>query len=281
MGARRQASRRCGVARRWARGDVHRRGRLEGHVELALSPAVGRTTTTPAAVTPSIKGAHTAWPSSGSPPSNTKAGRPHTFSPSARLGSTDGDRPRRSGHARFLLVVVACDSRAQETHTSTAAAAGRVVCPHRPLRRRRPPCLHRPPRGPRRRSQRCTARSSTSSRRPMSTRRAGRTALGSHFRRDAGDHDVVQTGEVADSAVDITWFQVVDDGEHELFTHSVNVIDFQTASRSAPDPGLLAAGTYRVEAAVAGESLRTRFEVRGAATQPQGLLATSTRPRRG
>ena len=92
---------------------------------------------------------------------------------------------------------------------------------------------------------------------------------------------VVQTGEVADSPVDITWFQVVDDGEHELFTHSVEVTSFQTAYSVGTNPGMLAAGTYRVEAAVAGESLSTRFEVRALATQAQGLLATAPDPVEG
>lgn len=72
---------------------------------------------------------------------------------------------------------------------------------------------------------------------------------------------VAQVGEVTGSPLEITWSQVTDKGEKELFTHTVEVASFEAAYSVGKSPGRLTAGTYRVEASLEGESRSTQFEV--------------------
>jgi len=68
---------------------------------------------------------------------------------------------------------------------------------------------------------------------------------------------VAQVGEVTGSPMDITWSQVTDEGDQELFTHTVEVASFDAAYSVGESPGELIPGTYRVEATLEGESLST------------------------
>lgn len=69
---------------------------------------------------------------------------------------------------------------------------------------------------------------------------------------------VAQAGEVMDSPMDLTWYQVTEKGEQELFTHTVEVGSFDAAYSVGDSPGLLTPGTYRVEAVLEGQSQETR-----------------------
>jgi hypothetical protein len=82
--------------------------------------------------------------------------------------------------------------------------------------------------------------------------------------------------------MDITWSQVTDEGEQDLFTHTVEVASFQTAYSVGESPGVLTPGTYRVEATLEGESLSTQFEVQAPeGTGSAGEGATSGPPTSG
>ena len=73
--------------------------------------------------------------------------------------------------------------------------------------------------------------------------------------------------------MDLTWFQVTDTGEQELFTHTVEVTSFQTVYSIGTNPGTLALGTYRVDATFDGESKSTEFDVvAGAEARVGGLI---------
>lgn len=93
---------------------------------------------------------------------------------------------------------------------------------------------------------------------------------------------VAQVGEVTGSPMDITWSHVTDEGEVELFTHTVEVASFDAAYSVGESPGTLTPGTYRVEATLEGESLSTQFEVEAPAeTGAAGEGATSGPPSSG
>ena len=93
---------------------------------------------------------------------------------------------------------------------------------------------------------------------------------------------VAQVGEVTGSPMDITWSQVTDEGEVELFTHTVEVASFEAAYSVGKSPGTLTPGTYRVEATLEGESRSTQFEVEAPAdTGATGQGATSGPPDSG
>ena len=93
---------------------------------------------------------------------------------------------------------------------------------------------------------------------------------------------VAQVGEVTGSPMDITWFQVTDEGEEELFTHTVEVSSFEAAYSVGKSAGTLTPGTYRVEATLEGESLSTQFEVQAPEeTGATGQGATSGPPSSG
>jgi hypothetical protein len=91
---------------------------------------------------------------------------------------------------------------------------------------------------------------------------------------------VAQVGEVTGSPMDLTWYRVTDEGEEELFTHTVGVASFEAAYSVGESPGALAFGRYRVEATLEGESRSTQFEV----VAPEGATdqsATSGPPASG
>lgn len=82
--------------------------------------------------------------------------------------------------------------------------------------------------------------------------------------------------------MDITWSQVTEEGEQELFTHTVEVSSFEAAYSVGENPGVLIAGTYRVEATLEGESRSTQFEVEAPEeTAAAGQGATSAPPASG
>lgn len=93
---------------------------------------------------------------------------------------------------------------------------------------------------------------------------------------------VARAGEVTGSPMDITWSQVTDEGEQELFTHTVEVGSFDAAYSVGENPGTLTPGTYRVEATLEGESLSTQFEVEASGeAEAAGQGATSGPPSSG
>jgi hypothetical protein len=87
---------------------------------------------------------------------------------------------------------------------------------------------------------------------------------------------VVQAGEVAGSPMNLTWFQVTDDGEQELFTHAVEVASFQSAWSVGDNPGMLADSSYRVDATFEGQAMSTTFRV-GVPDGPPFALAAGSR----
>ncbi|MEP7228326.1 MAG: hypothetical protein ABI785_13240, partial [Gemmatimonadales bacterium] len=84
---------------------------------------------------------------------------------------------------------------------------------------------------------------------------------------------VAVAGEITGSAMDLTWFQVTDEGDVELFTHTVELGSFQAAFSVGTNPGTLTSGTYRVDATLEGESLSTTFQVKA----PEGAAAIPLR----
>lgn len=89
---------------------------------------------------------------------------------------------------------------------------------------------------------------------------------------------VAQAGAVTGSPMDITWFQITSEGEEELFTHTVEVANYQTAYSVGRSPGTIATGTYRVEATLEGESLSTTFVVEAPDTESAMASRVAARP---
>ncbi len=89
---------------------------------------------------------------------------------------------------------------------------------------------------------------------------ASQSTPGSLFPADTPQITIVaHAGEVSGSGsgMNLAWFQVTDEGETRLFTHTVEVGSFDAAYSVGTNPGTLAPGTYRVEAALEGESMST------------------------
>jgi hypothetical protein len=73
---------------------------------------------------------------------------------------------------------------------------------------------------------------------------------------------VVRIGKLdQDPPVDITWYRVGDEGDEELFTHTVDVGSFDRAFSIGVNPGTLAVGMYRVTATLDGETTELSFAV--------------------
>lgn len=72
---------------------------------------------------------------------------------------------------------------------------------------------------------------------------------------------VVQVGKVSGSPLTITWYQETEGGDQKLFAHDVEVAAYDQAYSIGKNPGTLASGTYKVIAALEGQTEETEFDV--------------------
>src|SRR5574341_1000205 len=72
---------------------------------------------------------------------------------------------------------------------------------------------------------------------------------------------VVQVGKVSGSPLTITWYQETEGGDQKLFAHDVEVAAYDRAYSIGKNPGTLASGTYKVIAALEGQTEEMEFDV--------------------
>jgi hypothetical protein len=82
---------------------------------------------------------------------------------------------------------------------------------------------------------------------------------------------IVHVGKVTGSPLTIAWYR----GEKKLFAHTVEAKSYVNAFSIGRNPGLLAAGTYRVEAALEGTKREVEWDVSGGAAARAANAATS------
>jgi hypothetical protein len=79
---------------------------------------------------------------------------------------------------------------------------------------------------------------------------------------DAQMEVVVQVGVLsAPAAMSVTWYEMTDAGDQKLFTHTVQVSEYDRAYSIGKNPGTLAEGDYKIIAAVNGQTQQIEVTV--------------------